>query len=88
MAEAGETILIVRHGRVVARMGPPSAWPDGVGEAPVREMDLDALERDGLIRKPKKPLDLAELDAIPMPEPDPSLPSLLDVLLEERRKSW
>ncbi len=63
VAERGETVLIVRHGRAVARLTPPRAWPDGVAESPVAAIDLAALERDGIVESPSRPPDGALLDA-------------------------
>jgi len=89
MAEAGETIQIVRHGRVVAQMGPPRPWPEGVAETPVGELDLDALERDGIIRRGdgSSLLEILDDPELALPPADPSLPSLLELLLEERREA-
>jgi len=61
-AERGETVLIVRHGRAVARLTPPSPWPEGAAEAPAVALDLDRLERDGVIRRPRSAPDAERLD--------------------------
>lgn len=89
-AEDGETVLIVRHGRAVARLGPPSAWPEGVSESPVRQLDLEDLERRGVIRRAKAPPDPDLLDRPDLANPVPAgtLDALLDALDWSREDSW
>jgi len=80
-AEQGETVLIVRHGRAVARLTPPSPWPDGASEELVQTVDLDALERTGTIRRPPKlpDTDLLERPELALPRTD----GLLDAMLRD-----
>lgn len=48
LAEAGETVLVTDHHRVVAELGPP-----GASRAPdVGDAVLAALMRDGIVRPP------------------------------------
>ncbi len=85
-AEQGETVLIVRHGRAVARLTPPSPWPDGASEDGasdelVQTVDLDALERAGTVRRPPK---LPDTDLLERPELAlPCTDGLLDAMLRD-----
>ena len=86
-AERGETVLIVRHGRAVARLTPPSPWPDGVAEAPaVQTLDVDALERDGIVRRPAAAPDARLLDRpeLAVPVTDGLLERMLRDLADDR----
>jgi prevent-host-death family protein len=85
-AERGETVLIVRHGRAVARLGPPSPWPDGVAEAPAVSIDLDALERDGVVNRPSTApaADLLDRPELALPTSEGLLERMLDDLDEDR----
>jgi prevent-host-death family protein len=74
-AERGETVVIVRHGRAVARLTPPSPWPEAVAEAPVQTIDVAALERDGIVRRPAAAPDAGLLD-----RPELAVPSTEGVL--------
>lgn len=89
-AERGETVLIVRHGRAVARLTPPSPWPDGVAEAPERTtaIDLDALERDGVVRGPASAPDRGLLDRpdLAVPPSEGVLERMLRDLDEDREE--
>ena len=88
-AERGETVVIVRHGRAVARLTPPSPWPDGVAEAPaVRTLDVDALERDGIVRRPASGPDAALLDRpeLAVPVTDGLLERMLQDLDDDREE--
>ena len=75
--KAGEEVTITDRGRPVARIVP----------VPEDEVDweerLSRLERQGLIRRPKKKLDLESFLARP---PIHARASVLEALLEERRE--
>ncbi|MCU0726859.1 MAG: type II toxin-antitoxin system prevent-host-death family antitoxin [Planctomycetes bacterium] len=73
----GETVLVVRRGRVVARIAPAGGVIPGTEAS-----HLEALEREGLLRRAARPPDPEVLES-----PRPSLPrgkGLLGALLAER----
>jgi prevent-host-death family protein len=74
---AGETVTITDRGRPVARLVPAEG---------AEEVDWDArlqrLAREGLVRLPRKRLDVEAFLAMPRPH----LEGVLDLLLEERRE--
>ncbi|MCY7302950.1 MAG: type II toxin-antitoxin system prevent-host-death family antitoxin [Thermoleophilia bacterium] len=76
--KAGETVTITDRGVPVAQIVPLNG---------ATEVDWDArlerLERQGVIRRPKKKLPPGWLSARPLPK---SRKSVLEALLEERRK--
>jgi prevent-host-death family protein len=76
---AGETITITDRGRPVARLVPAVGSDESDDEA-----RLQRLERAGLIRRPKKKLDVEAFLARPKAI---SRESVLEALLEERRES-
>ncbi len=75
---AGEEVTITDRGKPVARIVPLAAtdvdWDERV----------ERLERQGIITRPKKMLDLDWFLSRPLPK---SRESVLDALLEERRES-
>jgi prevent-host-death family protein len=75
--KAGEEVTITDRGRPVARIVP----------IPAQEMDweerLARLERQGVIRRPEKKLDVEAFLARPLAR---SRASVLEALLEERRE--
>ena len=76
--KAGEELTITDRGTPVARIVP-------VPPAPVDwDERLERLERRGLIRRPKKPLDVEEFLAMPKGR---ARASVLEALLEERREA-
>jgi prevent-host-death family protein len=74
--KSGEEVTITDRGKPVARLVP----------VPATEVDwderLERLERQGVIRRPKKPLDVEAFLARPLAK---SSASVLEALLEERR---
>jgi prevent-host-death family protein len=79
LVRAGETITITDRGRPVARLVPAVGSDAGDDEA-----RMQRLERAGLIRRPKKKLDVEAFLAEPRAT---SRESVLEALLEERRES-
>jgi prevent-host-death family protein len=79
VVRAGETVTITNRGRPVARLVPAVGSDAGHEEA-----RLQRLERSGLIRRPKRKLDVDEFLARPKAR---SRESVLEALLEERRES-
>jgi len=77
--KAGETVTITDRGVPVAQLAPLPERSD---------LDWDArlkrLEREGVILRPKRPLDVEAFLARPLPK---SRESVLEALLEERRES-
>jgi len=75
--KAGEEVTITDRGRPVARIVP----------IPATEVDwderLESLERQGVVRRPRKKLDVEAFLARPLAE---SRESVLEALLEERRE--
>ena len=78
LVRAGETVTITDRGRPVARLVPAVGSDAGDDEA-----RLQRLERAGLIRRPKKKLDVEAFLARPRAR---SKESVVDALLEERRE--
>ena len=78
LVRAGESVVITDRGRPVARLVPETA--DATGDD--GEARLARLERAGVIRRAKQPLD-GPLGELPPPVP---LPGVLDALLDERRE--
>lgn len=76
--KAGEDVTITDRGVPVARIVPIPA-----GEVDWDER-LERLERQGVIRRPTKTLDLEWFLSRPLPQ---SRESVLEALLEERRES-
>ena len=76
---AGETVLILHRTHPVARLEP--LRPDELADERLAE-----LERQGLIRRPSRPMTAEEFQKfIDEPLPDAGV-SLLEALLEERRE--
>lgn len=76
---AGDTVLVTDRGVVVARLEPAPSRSDSTGR-------LERLERSGIVRvgHGAPPVEL-----IRAPGPLPSGgPSIVDVLLDERRSGW
>ena len=75
--KAGEEVTITNRGRPVARIVP----------LPATEIDwderLERLERQGVVRRPRKKLDVEAFLARPLAK---SHESVLEALLEERRE--
>ena len=76
--KAGETVTITDRGTPIARIVPLA--PADVDW----EERLERLERQGVVRRPKKKLDLDWFLSRPLPE---SRESVLEALLEEGRTS-
>ena len=76
--KAGETVTITDRGTPIARIVPLA--PADVDW----EERLERLERQGVVRRPKKKLDLDWFLSRPLPK---SRESVLEALLEERRTS-
>ena len=76
----GETIIILDRNRPVARLEPISEEPEWIGEA-----QFARLEREGLLRRSRKPLSSQFLKS--NPPASRARKSLLDALLEERREN-
>lgn len=74
---AGEEVTITDRGRPVARLVPVSA-----GEVDWDER-LARLEREGLIRRPRRPLEPGWLESRPLVK---ARASVLEALIEERRE--
>jgi prevent-host-death family protein len=79
LVRAGETVTITDRGKPVARLVPAIGSDAGDDEA-----RLARLERAGLIRRPKRKLDVEAFLARPKAK---SRASVLEALLEERRES-
>ena len=77
--KAGETVTITDRGVPVAQLTPLHASDEVDWDA-----RLEKLERQGLIRRPKKKLDVEWFLSRPLPK---SRESVLEALLEERRES-
>jgi prevent-host-death family protein len=75
LVRAGETVTITDRGKPVAQIVPAGAVDDGDGR-------LARLERAGLIRRPRKRLDVEAFLARPKPDLGGGV---VDLLLEERR---
>lgn len=76
--KAGESITITDRGNPVARIVPLIELDDAEWEARVRK-----LEREGVITRPKKPLEPGWLRSRPLVK---ARASVLEALLEERRE--
>ena len=76
LVRQGETVVITDRGRPVARIVPAVESADDDGR-------IKRLERAGLIRRPKRRLELESFLAEPLPE---SRASAVEALLEERRE--
>lgn len=76
--KAGEEVLITDRGTPIARLAPLETPVDGFES-------LKDLEKMGVVKLPKEPLDLSFLD-----EPRPKDPDgkFLQYLLEEREENW
>ncbi len=79
LVRAGETVTITDRGKPVAQIVPAQSNDAGDDEA-----RLVRLERAGLIRRPRKKLDLEAFLARPRAK---SRASVVEALLEERRES-
>ena len=79
LVRAGETVTITDRGKPVAQIVPTVRGSTGDDEA-----RLARLERAGLIRRPRKKLDVEAFLARPKVT---SRESVLEALLEERRES-
>jgi len=77
--KAGETVTITDRGVPVAQLTPLHANDEVDWDA-----RLEKLERQGLIRRPKRKLDVERFLSRPLPK---FRESVLEALLEERRKS-
>jgi prevent-host-death family protein len=77
LVRAGETVTITNRGKPVAQIVPPVELGDDEGR-------IARLERAGLIRRPRKKLDVEAFLARPKAK---SKESVLQALLEERRES-
>jgi prevent-host-death family protein len=77
--KAGETVTITDRGVPVAQLTPLHASDEVDWDA-----RLEKLERQGLIRRPKKKLDVEWFLSRPLPK---FKESVLEALLEERRES-
>ena len=77
--QRGEPILITDRGVPVAKLVPVTL---GKGVPP----RIVALAQQGLVRLPEHEPDASWLD-LPLPDIGPG-PSVVDVLLEERREGW
>jgi prevent-host-death family protein len=77
LVRAGETVTITDRGRPVAQIVPTVDMGDD-------EARIARLERAGLIRRPRKKLDVEAFLARPKVK---SRESVLEALLEERRES-
>ena len=77
--KAGETVTITDRGVPVAQLTPLHTSAEVDWDA-----RLEKLERQGLIRRPKKKLDVEWFLSRPLPK---SRESVLEALLEERRES-
>jgi prevent-host-death family protein len=75
----GETVLVVRRGRVIARIEPAGTGSEGAGASV-----LDALQREGVLRRPAKRPDPKVLRGRKPPMPRGK--GLLDALLSEREE--
>ena len=75
---AGEEVTITDRGKPVARIVPLAATDVDWDER------IERLERQGIITRPRKKLDLDWFLSRPLPK---SRESVLDALLEERRES-
>lgn len=78
LVRAGETVTITDRGKPVARLVPAVSGADDDDEA-----RLARLERAGLIRRPKKQLDVQAFLARPKPNLGGGV---VELLLEERRE--
>lgn len=77
-ARAGEVVVVTDRGRPVARLAPLE------GEAAV-EGRVAELARAGLVRKPRRRLDLVDLGA---ERPADPTGRSLEAVLEERAEGW
>ena len=80
LVKAGETVTITERGRPVARLVPAVGSDAGDDEARIAR-----LERAGLIRRPKRKLDVEAFLARPKADLGGGV---VELLLEERRQGW
>jgi prevent-host-death family protein len=78
--KAGETFVITERGVPVARVEPAVS-----GSPEDDEARLARLERQGIIKRPKRPLSRELLETRP---PAGTGKSIVDTLLEEREEGW
>ncbi len=78
--ERGETVLIFHRDKPVARLEPVS-WSDMSDDERIRE-----LVRLGIVKAPKKKLDVKAFLALPRPSLPPGV-NLADLVVQEREES-
>jgi prevent-host-death family protein len=78
LVKNGETVTITDRGVPVAQITPMTTQPASWDER------LERLEREGVVRRPKQPLDVDAFLALPKAR---SRKSVVEALLEERRES-